>query len=64
MLDYVKWFKQLRDMVKTQISTGVLDHYTKSTDKYENATTDEKKKEAKKKLMGKVHNISVVNNAC
>ena len=49
LLDYVKRFKQLRDVVKTQIGTGVLDQYAERTESYKNAKNDDnERKEVKK----------------
>ena len=46
-MDFVKWFKQNRDIIKSQIGTGLLDQYCERKESYKNETDDDKKKEMK-----------------
>ena len=43
LLDYVKRFKQQRDIVKSQMGTKILDHFVTTTEEYSNADTAEQK---------------------
>ena len=54
LLDYVKWFKQTRDVMKSQVSSDLLDTFVESTQEYKEALTTQKddvKKEAFNKWM-------------
>jgi hypothetical protein len=47
LLDYVKRFKQQRDIIKTTIGTDVLNDFVEHTEEYRNETVQEKKDELK-----------------
>ena len=38
LIDYVKRFKQLRDVLKSYFGIGLLDYYVEQTDAYKNET--------------------------
>src|SRR4029079_12267359 len=43
LLDYVKRFKQLRDVAKSHLGTKVLDTFTKQSEEYRKLTEEEQK---------------------
>ena len=47
LIDYVKRFKQLRDVLKSYLGIGLLDYYVEQTDAYRNETDNNKQKEMK-----------------
>ena len=49
LLDYVKRFKQTRDVAKSHLGTDMLDTFMTHTEEYRDATSDTKKKELQAK---------------
>ena len=53
LLDYVKRFKQLRDVVKSQLGTKILDEFTEHQAEFRETTSEDEKTEMKKEAFEK-----------
>jgi len=62
LLDYVKRFKQLCDVVKSQVGTGVLNNYVERQDGYKKLTTDKARQDMKKDEWGKLMAYLLMRN--
>ena len=50
LIDYIKWFKQLQDVITSQWGTGILDTYVEHTKEYQDEMDDTKKQNWKELL--------------